>query len=313
VITSLLSGHLSAADNDALAAFEEQFSYPLGPSARFSISHCGDYLRFFDAMGPACCVVVRQGGAVLGAISMAVRRLLLADGTQRAVGYVGDLKIAPAARGGWVLARLAREAKRWLEPRVDAALAIVMDGTGVLPPIYTGRAGLPAFKPIGRVTLLRLPTDAADDTEVPSAPLARAAQVFAALTRGRLALPLENAAGRSEITPQALVNATGTACGVLEDTRRAKRLMETGGREIFSAHLSGFAYRTIGEGASLLSAARRLARNEGHPALFVSVASPDADAIRAAVAPCVPTLATATVFGANLRASDYWNINTSEI
>jgi hypothetical protein len=89
--------------------------------------------------------------------------------------------------------------------------------------------------------------------------------------------------------------------------------METGGREIFSAHLSGFAYRTIGEGASLLSAARRLARNEGHPALFVSVASPDADTIRAAVAPCVPTLATATVFGANLRASDYWNINTSEI
>lgn len=313
MIVSVLSGQLSAADNGALAEFEEQFSYPLGPAARFSISHCGDYLRFFDAIGPACCVVARHGNTVLGAMSMAVRHLLLADGAQRSVGYVGDLKIAPGARGGWVLARLAREARRWLEPRVDAALGIVMDGTGVVPSMYTGRAGVPSFQPVGRVTLLRLPTDGADAREGSIVQLAQAGQVFAKLSQGRLALPLETAALRSETEPCALANPADSACGVLEDTRRAKRLMETSGRELCSAHLSGFAYSNISDGAALLSAARGLAASRGYPALFVSVASPDAEAMQAALKPCKPTLATATIFGANLGAWHYWNINTSEI
>jgi hypothetical protein len=128
-----------------------------------------------------------------------------------------------------------------------------------------------------------------------------------------MALPLEQVAQRSELDPITLVDPAGGACGVLEDTLRAKRLIETGGHELNSAHLSGFAYRTIREGASLLSAARWLAATRGYPALFVSVASPDADAMGAALAPCTPTMAPATVYGANLERSEYWNINTSEI
>lgn len=306
-------GELAAADSTALGEFEAQFTYPLGADARFAISHCGDHLRFFSAMGEACCIVARRGDAVLGAMSMAVRRLLLADGTTRKVGYLGDLKIAPAARGGLVLARLAREATRWLESRVEAALGIVMGGTGVVPTMYTGRAGLPKFAPVGQVTLLRLATEVSPVSDVRSVSLFEAARAFAELSRGRMALPLEQAVLRSEIAPEPLMLAQGTACGVLEDTRRAKRLTEVGGRELVSAHLSAFAYREAQDGALLLRDACRRAAEQGFPALFASIASPDADAMLAALGPCKVTVAAATVYGANLGAHDRWNINTSEI
>src|SRR4029077_10210784 len=92
----------------ALAEFDSRFSYPLGPGRSFRISHGEDYPRFFRAMGEAACFVAERQGEVLGTIGCALRRVLSPDGRERDAVYVGDLKVAPPARGGRVLVRLAQ-------------------------------------------------------------------------------------------------------------------------------------------------------------------------------------------------------------
>src|SRR5688500_3897167 len=46
----------------ALAGFESEFTYPLGPDSFFHISHGDDYPRFFRAMGEAACFVAQRRG-----------------------------------------------------------------------------------------------------------------------------------------------------------------------------------------------------------------------------------------------------------
>ncbi len=76
-----------------------------------------------------------------GALRAALRRAP-ALGADARIAYLGDLKIAPASRGGLVLARLLRAARTWIADRATAACAVVMDGTTVAPDAYTGRIGL---------------------------------------------------------------------------------------------------------------------------------------------------------------------------
>ena len=57
----------------ALARFEEQFTYPLGPGRSFRISHGDDYPRFFRAMGEVACFVAERDGVVLGVLGAALR------------------------------------------------------------------------------------------------------------------------------------------------------------------------------------------------------------------------------------------------
>src|SRR5258707_1169046 len=94
----------------ALAEFEARFAYPLGPGRSFTISHGDDYPRFFRAMGPATCLIAEKEGRVLGAIGVAIRPLLMADGSERQVAYIGDLKVDPGVRGTLVFLRLAQAA-----------------------------------------------------------------------------------------------------------------------------------------------------------------------------------------------------------
>ena len=96
-----LSGPPSLDLAGKLAAFEEQFIYPLGPGRHFRITHGEDYPRFFRAMGEAVCFVVEQEDRVAGTLGMAIRRLILPDGTSRRAAYFGDLKIAPAGAAAW--------------------------------------------------------------------------------------------------------------------------------------------------------------------------------------------------------------------
>ena len=53
---------------DALAAFEAQFRYPLGPGRTFRISHGEDYARFFRAMGDGVSFVAMREGEVAGTL-----------------------------------------------------------------------------------------------------------------------------------------------------------------------------------------------------------------------------------------------------
>jgi hypothetical protein len=299
----------------ALAAFEKQFTYPLGPGRFFRISHGDDYPRFFRAIGTAACFVVEQQGCVLGTLGVAVRRVALPDGRERTVVYLGDLKVAPAARGGMALPRLVRAAQEWAGPQADAAFAVVMDGTPVTPERYTGRLGTPPFCELGKVLVLRLATlsDGGRPDDRFATAAGPAAACYRRLSGGRYASPGGNPAERSEIAPVWLMHPDGTSCGLLEDTRRAKRLIADDGTEMRSAHLSAFAFGDLRAGVELLREAIRRAGSLGFPALFVAAPAAEAEGIRAALPGVQAVAAPATVFGAGLEPFPLWNINTTEI
>jgi hypothetical protein len=294
----------------ALADFERQFNYPLGPGRSFRIEHGADYARFYRAMGEARCLVRRCEGRVLGVLCAALRSLGMSDGSEQPAVYIGDLKVAPEARAGRTLYRLARETIAWASPRVDVAFGVVMDGTAVLPARYTGRAGIPRFDVVGHVMIYRLAglAPAPDWTATEAA----VRECFRELSAGRFACPAGTPGERSRMRPVWLLSPDGSACGCLEDTRRAKRLIADDGEELVSAHLSCFAYRDVRAAAGLLSAALGLAREMNYPALFAAVDGSDVAGLDPLLPSAEVVRAPATVFGHGL-APGAWVINTSEI
>ena len=299
----------------ALDRFEEQFRYPLGPGRFFRISHPEDYSRFFRAMGEAACFVAESDGRILGVMGAALRRLALPGGRERPVVYVGDVKIDAAARGGRTLLRLAEAVQQWVRARAEAAFAVVMDGTPATPSRYTGRLGIPLFSELGKIVVLRLPTSGiqVDPGKGWSTTGERGDICYLRLSAGRYACPGGNPAERSEMEPLWLIEPGGQACGRLEDTRRAKRLIADNGAEMQSAHLSCFAYQDLGAGVELLRQALRHAAERGLPALFVAVAIPEANDLCRSLEATGVVLASATIYGTGLEPAPIWNINTAEI
>jgi hypothetical protein len=299
----------------ALARFESQFTYPLGPDRFFRISHGDDYPRFFRAMGEAACFAAERQGSVLGTLGAALRRLLLPDGQERDAVYVADLKISPAARGGKTLVRLADAIQQWVGERANAAFSVVMDGTAVTPLRYTGRLGIPLFQELGRIVVLRLPTAGAPDgREDPKPTTGRQGEVcYRRLSVGRFASAGGSPSERSEMTPLWFMTSDGGACGRLEDTRRAKRLIAGDGVEMQSAHLSCFAYRDPRSGVDLLNASLRRAASIGFPAVFVAVPSSDVQALSQGLNAKELVVAPATIYGTGLEPTALWNVNTAEI
>ncbi|MBM3459176.1 MAG: N-acetyltransferase [Armatimonadetes bacterium] len=299
----------------ALGRFEEQFHYPLGPGRFFRIDHGEDYPRFFRAMGEGVCFVAERGGSILGVMGASLRRLALPGGEERLVVYFGDVKIAPQARGGRALPRLAGAVRQWVGARATAGFAVVMDGTPVTPLRYTGRLGIPPFAEIGKIMVLRLPTAGTsvgpDDGWLTTGE--RGGACYLHLSAGRYACPGGNPAERSETEPLWLMEPGGRACGRVEDTRRAKRLIADDGVEMGSAHLSCFAYQDPDAGVELLRVALGHAARRGLPALFVAVAAPEAKDFCRRLEGIGAVLAPATVYGTGLEPGPLWNINTAEI
>src|SRR3954463_15156890 len=311
----LSSGLPSPALARALAEFEAPFTYPLGPGKFFRISHGEDYTLFFRALGDAACFIAEDQGRVLAVLGTAIRPLRLPNGSECAAGYLGDLKIAVHIRGGSTLVRLARAAEAWLRPKVHGAFGVVMDGTKPTPDAYTGRAGIPAFRDLGRVMVFRL--SASDEPRKDDLAQYHTTQeagfaCYRRLSLGRYACGLADAQKRSVMTPLWLMTPDGSACGMLEDTRKAKRLINRDGSELLTAHLSYFACNTVRAGAELIDIARAQLKTLGFPALFVAVADVDAQGLRQLLPAGETTAAPATVYGAGL-APGTWNINSSEI
>jgi hypothetical protein len=299
----------------ALAEFESRFTYPLGPGRSFRISHGEDYPRFFRAMGRATCFVAERNGGVLGVVAVAIRPLIMPDGSRRQAAYIGDLKVDPSVRGTLVFLKLARAAEAWARPQVVAAYGVVMDGTATTPAGYTGRAGIPSFLQLGKIFVLRIPAKAegAEGESRWIASAQRGEECYYELSRGRYAAAGGTPGDRSESVPHWLVHPEGLACGRLEDTRNAKRLIDSDGVEMVSAHLASFAYRTPDAGAGLIHAARSHTAQRGMPALFVAVAEADLATLQEALGPVDQVVAPATVYGVGLRSGPAWNINSSEI
>jgi hypothetical protein len=299
----------------ALAEFEAPFNYPLGTGKCFRISHGEDYTSFFRAQGDAACFIAEDQGRIAGTLGTAIRRLLMPDGAERSVGYLGDLKIAAHARGGTVLVRLARSAEAWLRLRVDAAFGIVMGGTARTPEAYTNRAGIPGFKALGRLTLLRVSSLGDDLEPAPkSFETTREAGLacYRRLSRGRYGCPTIEASIRSQTDPVWFMHPDGSACGMLEDTRNSKRLIMDDGSELISAHLSCFAFETVSAGAELIDVALRKAKTLGLPAVFVAAGETEATDLGGSMRGAEILAAPATVYGTGLIEAD-WNINSSEI
>lgn len=298
----------------ALAAFEAQFWYPLGPGRTFRISHSEDYPRFFRAMGEGGCFVAMHEGSVIGTFGAAIRRLALPDSGARLIAYLGDLKVAPIARRGRAVLELVRAAREWASPRVEAAFSVVMDGTVVTPESYAGRLEIPPLEPLGKVVVLRLRT-VRDLAELPACMATRTggAACHQRLRAGRYTLSDGTCEERSESSPQWLVLPDGSACGRMEDTLKAKRLFADDGAEMRSAHLSCFASGSLRSGADLIRAASHHAAQLGFEALFVAVAEPEAASFVAGLTETLLAVAPATIYGTGLATGPLWHINTAEI
>jgi len=298
----------------ALGRFESRFTYPLGESTAFRVSHGDDYSRFYRAMGDSRVVIAERGGEVLGTLGGAVREVRSPDGGSLSALYVGDLKVLPGLEAGLVLVRLAAVLMAWAAPRVTAAFGVVMDGTHKTPQRYTGRFGIPAFSELGRIMVLRVACErAADAGRQRACPEVEGLEIFQALTRGHYAPTNSVAAERSTLVPRWMRLESGLACGMLEDTGKAKRLFEVGGGELRSAHLSYFAFAHPGAGAQLLLQAAAQAAALEFPALFCAVPVDRAPPLLDALGSVACTLAPATVYGAGLAKGFAWHLNTSEI
>ena len=305
---------LTAAPEPALAAalarFEELFTYPLGPGRSFRVAHGDDYPRFFRAIGDAACFVAERGGEVLGVLGLAVTRVRAA-GTERDAIYLGDLKVAPTARGGRVLTRMADAAGVWCGSRAGCGFGVVMDGTRVTPDRYTGRLGIPPFRAVAKIAVLRLPAGGTLGATW-EAETTRGMACFTRLAAGRVRTAGGDPAERSETPPVWLVTPDDSACGRLEDTRRAKRLIADDG-EMIAAHLSCIGYANHAALADLLRAACSVAAARGFPALFAAVAAEEADAVLARIDEPGIVVAPATVFASGFEPGRRWSINTAEI
>lgn len=315
MILHRLSTRVPEGMGGALAEFEREFSYPLGSSGRFRISHGEDYLPFFRAMGEAEVLLLEEAGIVQGVLARVPRSLERRGGerSEQTAHYLCDLKLRAAARGSLVLPRLIRETKRAIEGSgALSCYCVVMEGTGKLPTDYTGRLGVPRFQRLGEIVILRIGATRKDAGLVELGP-----RDFAAL-HSRLAAPGYSATGavsalRSLMEPIHLATPEGDACGVLEDTRRGKRLYLEEGPEMLSAHLSRFAYVSPRAAARLLEKAAALAGERGMPALFVAVPLSASRGISQELGDLPVTVAPAAVYGHALEAGADWWIDTAEI
>lgn len=112
--------------------------------------------RFFaltELQGDPSLVVVAQdrGGRVLGCGAAAVRDVYV-GGRKVRCAYVGDLRIAPQARGGTMLARLHDAVMAIVEPLgVDLAYCAIVEGNRPAEALRVPRRSIPRYRRLGRI------------------------------------------------------------------------------------------------------------------------------------------------------------------
>jgi hypothetical protein len=300
----------------ALAAFEAQFRYPLGEATSFSISHGRDYLNFFRAIGDPMLFVAEDEHGVAGTVAAVLRPLRFPGGATHTVGYLCDLKFRPDARREPMVALFAAVEARLRGLGLAHAYGVVMDGSRRTPLDYTGRLGIAAFVPISKVTLLRIDTTSLTTMAPGAETLEVTPEVFAEV-RATLLPPGHVTLGgdpeiRSEQAPVRLITADRQACGLLEDTRRGKRLLLNSSDELRAAHLSAFAFASPSAAAAILRAATARCAQAGTPTLFASL--PSSQAIITAAPGLAIHSAGATIYGCQMEPTDDdWWITSAEI
>ncbi len=299
-----------------LRDFEQQFWYPLGNTAKFRMQHQGAYTDFFQAMGDACCFVALRDDQVLGVLSVAIRTLIDSERNQKKIAYVADVKVSRKLHGSSVLYRLARTAILWLQGEVSGAYSVVMDGTSVTPNQYTGRVGVPQFSWFDRVrifsfsTELDLPEFQSVDIkpwsgkQSPSDPQGKATNLVWLNTDPTL---------RSNSNPVWLTDSASGACGLLEDTRRAKQLFDKSGLEMRYAHLTFSSYDQPKDLVKLLPTALSRARSLGYTDVFVTVVDEHSQDLEQALEGLTYQEFSASIYGFSLEPDFAKLVYSSEI
>jgi len=296
--------------NEKMSEFEQSFRYPLGDSGTFSISHGDDYSRFFRAMGKSRIYLACYQGEIVGSLAM-VQRPLCQNGKTVNSLYIGDLKIK--RKNGRILYCLIKEAHDDnIELRDIPQYGVMMKGTEKRPSDYTGRMGLPKFKNMGEVAIIRIPViNEAGQKKYDQIGLPGAIALAEELRQTKYSFPMGRPKIRSLNVPQGFCLSDKTAVCILEDTLTAKRLFNDKGNEIVSGHLSSFQYGSAREGLELIKAIMPEAAENSYPALFFSVPLEDKEIFLNGIegAHCAP----AFVYGRNMEKAKRWQLNTSEI
>jgi len=306
-----------AVPDAALRRFEEEFRYPLGESDSFFISHGDDYTRFFRSIGdPFLCHVAAREGAIVGSLSAAHQPVLEPGGQPGHLDYLGDLKTLPGPLSGRVFQRLALSILPHYRPGITRAYGVVMDGTAALPDGYSGRCGIPGFRRVAGLHILRMnatPATEACEIRVQSPPAAAGMDRYRALARGCCASLGGRPELRSLFPPTWLLADDGSACGRLEDTLQAKRLFLNDGSELRNLHLACLAWNDVRSAVSLLGRALAIAHAGGYPALFLALPDSGYDALRPHLARWTVQVSSASIFGHGSLPDRPWILNSSEI
>lgn len=263
----IVSGPLPDALEAEYERFGANFFHALDGGSRFRVVHPGGTDVFFSDMGEAERLFAYGDDGLVGSLTW-VRRCFARGG--RDVAYLCDLKIRPGH--GFALHALAGACTvRCRAAGIDAAYGVVMAGAHRTPDRYSGRMGIAGFRRVADFAILGFAArrDSGDAT-------VRCVSPEEAASCRRMWEPASSPAAYGKGTrcsgmiPVGLV-ADGGACGVLEDTRRGKRLIGENGREIMTAHLRDFDFFRPVAGARVLRAALGLAAERGFDRILVAL------------------------------------------
>ncbi|MCY3885087.1 MAG: hypothetical protein OXG24_09275 [Gammaproteobacteria bacterium] len=306
---------------ERLQEFERQFNYPLNANQRFRIEHSFEYERFFRAMGSPVTVVAEKNGNILGVLSATVRTLSLSETECENWLYIGDVKIDEASRSRHVLERLFIATQSWVGTKCSKGYAVVMDGTGVTPHMYTGRVGIPTFRAQQSVKLFAFATKSlkrvATEQEVVKTPddSPQKYKHVGSLRERHLAPNWSSTvfSHRSCMNPVWL-SVPRTGCvGLLEDTRRAKRLYDSKSHELLYAHLSNLQYNSINDIVPIIFEAGNLAYTNGNTDLLVAVPARESNRLKEFVDRTEHDVFSSTVYATEKTEGYDLPISSSEI
>lgn len=100
---------------------------------------------------PSHVVVAEDAGRIVASAAAAIREVYVSGVPTRAA-YLGDLRIAPDARGGTLLWRLhQRVAELIHDAGTDLAYTTIIDGNAAAGAMRGERRGMPRYRPLGRI------------------------------------------------------------------------------------------------------------------------------------------------------------------
>ena len=298
-----------------LETFESQFSYSLGEASRFRISHSPMYTAFYRSQGEwsVCLLAVTDAGEIAGTVSATIRTLKTPTGSKLNVAYIGDLKVAPHLKTQRPLIAIAKELRKRLEPLVDAAYGVVMNGTSSVPSNYTGRLGIPSFVPFAALNILRFSTEKILEAKANVIDIYEGHALYELLTQDGYAFSLGTPALRSNIVPCWYAAHDKKACGMLEDTRRAKRLFMDSGEEILSSHLSYFAVADGQAAREVIITALVKSRALGFHGMFLTLDDKDMRIVAPFLGGLTYSNAPATIYATKTLHPFRMKVNSSEV